>query len=60
MNAVIKHTKRYVVQWLCIDEWLDEKSFRSLWRAKRRARDRTRWMPYDYRVIDTEAVRDDH
>lgn len=50
---VIKHTKRYVVQWDCLGEWVDQKSFRSRWRACGYARNQVRWMPYDYRVVDT-------
>lgn len=57
MSAVVRHMKRYVVQWENLGAWEDESSFRWAWMAKRRARSRTRWMPYEYRVLDTGGSR---
>lgn len=34
--------------------WINDKSFHSLERALKNARSNEAWMPYDYRVIDTE------
>lgn len=56
MPKVIKHTHRYVVQWKSELGWFDEKSFRYAWAARKYARAQPKWMPYDYRVIDTEAT----
>lgn len=51
---VIKHTKRYVVQWLCLGQWVNDKSFHSLQRASRYVRRRDKWSAYEHRLIDTE------
>ena len=58
MPKVIKHSLRYQVQWKSEIGWLEEKSFRRSWSAKRYARNKILWFPYDYRVIDTKASDD--
>lgn len=53
---IVKHTYRYLVQFRSWDtDWIEDKSFRNLEKARRYILKQRVYQPWEYRIVDTEG-----